>query len=71
VLNAIDLADTVLKGTGFEFSASYLSFLFGLTVVSIIGLSTTSRRVHICLGITMVVAMNVLVFTQHGVLGRW
>jgi hypothetical protein len=71
VLNAIDLMDTVLEGTGFEFTFSYLSFSLGLTAAGIMGLSTVRRRVHMSLGITMLIGMNALIFSQHAVLGRW
>jgi len=53
VLNAIDLADTFMKGLDWGFRFSYLSYWAATTAAGIFGLTTTRRRVHMGFGIAL------------------
>jgi hypothetical protein len=71
LLNAIDLADTFMKGTDWGFRMSYVSYWVALTTAAVVGLSTTRRSLHAGLGIVMLLWIYAITFYDQAVLGRW
>jgi hypothetical protein len=71
LLNAIDLADTFMKGTDWGFRSSYLSYWVALTAAAVVGLTTTRRGLHAGLGIVMLLWSNAVTFYDQAVLGGW
>jgi hypothetical protein len=70
-LNGIDLVDTFMKGAEWGLRPSYLPFFIATTAAGVIGLTTTRRRVHAGLGLTLLLWQIALNFTDTGILGHW
>jgi hypothetical protein len=71
LLNAIDLADTFMKGTDWGFRLSYVSYWVALTTAAVVGLSTTRRSLHAGFGLVMLLWIHAITFYDQAVLGRW
>ncbi len=71
LMNAIDLADTFMKGADWGFRFSYLTFWAAVTAAGVIGLTTTRRSIHAGSGITLLLWNIALAFYDHAILGDW
>jgi hypothetical protein len=71
LLNAIDLADSFLKGVEWGSRFTGLTYCGAVTAAGIIGLTTTRRGVHTALGITLLLSNIALTFYDNAVLGGW
>lgn len=71
VLNLIDLVDGLLKGWEWGVRESYLWYWLALVAFGVTGLFSTRRRVHIGMGLVLLVWSNFLTFYEQFVLGKW
>jgi len=71
IMNAVDLADTLMKGVEWDTRFSYLSFWTAVTVAGVVGLTTTRRSVHTAFAITLLVWNFATSFYDLTTLGDW
>ena len=71
VLNVIDLVDTFMKGWEWGVRESYAWYWPAVMACGVIGLLSARRRVHLAMGLTLVIWSNALTFYEQFVLGRW
>ena len=71
LLNAIDLADSFLKGVEWGSRFTGLTYWGAVTAAGITGLTTTRRGVHTALGIMLLLWSVALTFYENAVLGGW
>ncbi len=69
VVNAIDLADTFMKGVEWGSRLSFLSHWTAITAAGVIGLTTIRRGVHTGFGITLFLWQIVHIFFAYEILG--
>ena len=60
-----------MKGANWGLRWSYLGHWVALAAAGVIGPTTTRRRVHLGLGIAMLVWSNALTFYDQAILGGW
>ncbi|MCJ7453830.1 MAG: hypothetical protein MUO39_15370 [Steroidobacteraceae bacterium] len=71
LLSAIDLLDTFMKGLEWGARSSYLSYWAAVLAGATIGLFSRRRRVHLAVGLVLLVWSNLLTVYEQGVLGGW
>lgn len=71
VLSVIDLVDTFMKGWEWGIRESYLWYWLAVVACGVIGLFSTRRRVHLAMGLVLVIWSNALTFYEQFVLGSW
>lgn len=71
LLNAIDVADTLMKGSTWGLRPSFLVYWVALTAVAVAGLTTRRRSLHAAFGIAMFVWTNALGLFETAMLGGW
>ena len=71
LLNAIDVADTLMKGSTWGLRPSFLIYWVALTAVAVAGLTNRRRSLHAALGIAMFLWSNALSFFETALLGAW
>ncbi len=71
LLNAIDLADSFMKGVEWGSRFTGLTYWVAVTVAGVIGLTTTRRGVHTGLAITLLLWQIALTFYDNAILGGW
>jgi hypothetical protein len=70
VLNAIDLADTFMKGADWGLRLSYLGFWAMVTAAGISGLFTTRRSVHTAFGVVLFLSQLGITVYDLAILGE-
>jgi hypothetical protein len=68
-MNAIDLADTFMKGTEWGLRFNYLAFWTVVTAAAVTGLITTRRYFHAGFGITLLVLNIAHALSELAILG--
>jgi hypothetical protein len=71
LVNAIDLADSFMKGVAWGSRWSGLAYWAAVTSAGVIGLTTTRRAVHTGLAITLLIWNVLLTFYENAILGAW
>jgi hypothetical protein len=70
-LNVIDLVDTFMKGWEWGVRETYAWYWLAVSACAVTGILTTRRRVHLAMGLILLVWSNGLTFFEQFVLGRW
>ncbi len=71
LLNAIDLADSFMKGVEWGSRLTGLTYWVAVTAAGVIGLTTTRRGVHTGLAITLLASSIALTSYDNANLGGW
>ena len=69
--NAIDVADTFLKGADWGSRPVYVAYIALTVVVCLIGIRATSQRTQTAIALVLFGAQLIFPFTEMGVLGNW
>jgi len=71
IVNAIDLADTFLKGFEWGTRIGYVAFWLVTVTAAVLGLTTERRLVHLTLGVTLLSYNVVFTVFDTPMLGHW